>query len=1001
MKKVIFSKYSNERSREFAIRTEICEEENGKRTVRKTACYPEGKAHLERTVKWYERLEKAYEGTGISMNRCHLTEDGMEPEYVEGRTLEEELDDMLAAGRVQECICRLLEYIGAVKKAGQAQKFRVTEAFKKVFGEVLLPRDLTCGEVTDIDMVTANVVCCQNGWVHMDYEWTFDFPIPVHFVIYRILLYYLEKGKLREPLRREELYDRAGLTEQEIGQYQKMEAHFQDYLTGNRTPLRNLYESVSPGYLDFRREDQMRKAAQAASVREQDTGIEMCIDSVEETADTVYIQGWAVSRKRKTLDFHVEDGKGHRLQIMEIQRMGRRDVDALFGITDLTCLSGFCIRCRYEKEGKRENRYVVTAEDGNSSASMTIRPRELMLRHSRAGRKLLAMTGRGPEHGVKYRTPYEMGLLGETGRFRLEEQRYDSYRQAVKLTEREKKLQRQKGSEQDLPVSVVAAVKDPDLNLLKEMIISVLRQTYPGWELCLADGSSTDRTKQYLEKLCREESRVHYVRLEKEKSEADCRSAGLGMAQGEYVFFLGQEDTLEADALFELVQTAETQGKPEILYSDSDSLQREREMYEEPLFKPDFSLYLLRSMNYIGRCYAVKKSLAEEVGSFDTSCQGADDYDYLLRCCERAEQICHIPRVLWHQRCRVQEDPERLSEDWDAGKKALDHHYERCGIGAETVWGEMACTYRTRWKISGSPQISVIIPNMDHSEDLKTCIRSLQEKTTWENYEILIVENNSREKKTFACYEALQRSDERIRVLTWDGSFNYSAINNYAASQAEGEYLLFLNNDTEAISRGWMEEMLGICQQPEVGVVGAKLYYPDGTIQHAGVILGLNGIAGHLFVGQPGKETGYMGKAVVMQDLSAVTAACLMTKREVFSEIGGFDENLKVALNDVDYCLRAGKTGKHVVFTPFSRWIHYESKSRGLEDTPEKKKRYEGEVALFRDRWKHVLEKGDPFYSPSLSLTSWNCALRIPKQKKCGGEEHGIAAESRQSVWKK
>lgn len=981
MKKVIFSKYSNERSREFAIRTEICEEENGKRTVRKTACYPEGKAHIERTVSWYERLETAYKGTGVSMNRCRLTEDGIEPEYVEGYTLEEELDNMLAAGRVQECICRLLEYIGAVKKAGQVRKFRVTEEFKKVFGEVLLPQNLTCGEVTDIDMVVANAICRRGGWIHMDYEWTFDFPIPVHFVIYRILLYYLDKGALREPLRREELYARAGLTEQEIGQYQKMEAHFQDYLVGGQIPLRNLYESISPGYLNLRQEDQMRKAALATTVREQDTGIEMCIDSVEETADTVYIQGWAVSRKRRTLNFHVEDGKGHRLQIVEIQRMGRRDVDALYGITDLTCLSGFCIHCRYEKEGKRENRYVVTAEDGNSSASMTIRPKELMLRHSKAGRKLLAMTGRGPEHGVRYRTPYEMGLIGETGRFRLEEQRYDSYRKATKLTDSEKRFQRQKSTGNILQVSVVAAVKDPDLNLLKEMIVSVLRQTYTGWELCLADGSSTDRTKQYLEKLCREEKRVHYVRVESENSEADCRNAGYHMARGEYILFLGQEDTLEADALFELVQTAENQGKPEIIYSDSDSLQREQEIYEEPLFKPDYSLYLLRSMNYIGRCYAVKRSLTDEVGLFDGTFSGADDYDHLLRCCERAEQICHIPGVLWHQRVSALSDQEKIAEAWDGGKRALESHYRRLSIQAEAVWGEMTCTYRTRWKISGSPKVSVIIPNMDHSDDLKTCIRSLQEKTTWENYEILIVENNSRERKTFACYEALQKADERIRVLTWDGPFNYSAINNYAASEAQGEYLLFLNNDTEAISRGWMEEMLGICRQPEVGVVGAKLYYPDGTIQHTGVILGMNGIAGHLFVGQPGKEPGYMGKACVMQNLSAVTAACMMTKREVFSELGGFDEKLQVALNDVDYCLRSGKAGKQVVFTPFSRWIHYESKSRGLEDTPEKKKRYEGEVALFKERWKDVLEKGDPFYSPSLSLTSWNCALRIPQKK--------------------
>lgn len=983
MKKVIFSKYSNERARKFAIRTDICEEEDGSRSVRKTACYPEGQAHIERVASWYEKLEKAYEGTEISMNRCVLTEEGLVPEFLTGRTLEDELDEMLTAGRVQECICRLLEYIDAVKKAGSNELFTVTPEFTEVFGEVLLPGGLTCAKVTDIDMVIANAIVKEDGWVHMDYEWTFDFPIPVHFVIYRILMYYLENGAVREPLRKENLYERAGLTGQEMEQYRQMEAHFQDYLVGNHKPLRNLYASVSPGSEDFRMADQMKKAASAAAVRDGQTEIEMCIDSVEETADTVYLQGWAVSKKQKELTFRVEDGHGKELKIEQVQRLGRRDVNALFGITDLMYLSGFCIQCRYEKAGKRENHYVVFAENGTSSVSMKIRAQELRLRHSRVGRKLLAMTGRGPGHGVAYKTPYQMGLLGETRKFRLEEQRYDSYRKATAATEAQLKQQRQKPFVYHPLISIVAAVKNPEQALLKEMIISVLRQSYQNWELCLVDGSDNDKTEKYLKKLCEGEKRVHYSRIaEEQQSEAKCLAAGLESAKGDYLWMLGQEDTLEPGALYELTERLQEE-KADLVYTDSDTLERENGIYRDPLFKPEYSLYLLRSMNYIGRSFVVRKELAEKVGAPDGSYPGAVDYDYVLRCCEKADRICHIPKVLWHQRSAAPADStnEVLCQSWDAGKAALKNHYVRCGVDADVQWGELTCTYETKWKVEGAPLVSILIPNMDHTEDLEKCVDSVIGRTDYQNFEIIIIENNSSEAKTFACYEGLQKKYPQVRVIRWEKEFNYSAINNFGVQHAQGEYLLFLNNDTEVMNGSWLTEMLGICQQPSVGVVGAKLFYPDDTIQHAGVILGLNKIAGHLFVGQPKKDHGYMGKASVMQNLSAVTAACMMVKRSVFEEVGGFEEKLKVALNDVDFCLKVRKAGAQVVYTPHAKWYHFESKSRGQEDTPEKKQRYEGEVAFFTERWKEQFDKGDPCYSPNLSLTSWACALRIPKEQ--------------------
>lgn len=978
MKKVIFSKYSNERAREFAIRTDICVDEDQNRYVRKTACYPEGKAHIERVAGWYEPLENVYRGSGISMNRCELTEEGLIPEYLTGQTLEEELDQMLNDGNVQECVCRFLQYINAVKNAGQKDRFYVTPEFTEVFGEVCLPGNLTCAAVTDIDMVAANAIVTQDGWVHMDYEWTFDFPIPVHFVIYRILMYYLEQGALRAPLRKENLYERAGLTGQEMAQYAKMEAHFQDYLVGEHRPLRNLYASVSPGFEDFRQADQMKKATSAAAMREGKSDIEMCIDRVEETADTVYIQGWAVSRSQKYLEYAVEDGHGKQLCIVQEERLGRRDVNALFGITDPTYLSGFCIQCRYEKKGKRERCYEVIVKDQNTAVSMKVRPQELRLRHSRVGRKLLAMTGRGPEHGVAYRTPYEMGLFGETRKFREEEQRYDSYREATQLTQAEAKQQRMHTFAWQPCISIVCGIQNPERELLKEMLLSVLRQTYSNWELCLVDGSGSDEIEKYLKKLCEGEKRVHYTRTSNEVCQADALGRAMQQAKGEYLWMQQQEDLLEPDALYQLVEKLQEE-KKDLIYTDSDTVDRGETLFHDPLFKPQYSLYLLRSMNYIGRSFALKKELADSVGVPDCKYKGAEDYDYVLRCCEKAENIGHIPKVLWHQRAAKESTQESVAQSWDAGKEALQQHYHRCGVDASVCWGELTCTYETSWQIAETPLVSILIPNMDHSEDLEKCVDSVVQRTEYQNFEILIIENNSKEKATFACYERLQKKYSKVQVITWEEEFNYSAINNFAVSKAKGDYLLFLNNDTEVINGSWLNKMLGICQQPGVGVVGAKLFYPDDTIQHAGVILGLNQIAGHLFVGQPKMDAGYMGKASVMQNLSAVTAACMMVKRTVFEQVGGFEEKLKVALNDVDFCLKVGKAGYMVVYTPHAKWYHFESKSRGQEDTPEKKKRYEGEKALFCERWNEILATGDPFYSPNLSLTSWACAFRIPK----------------------
>lgn len=374
----------------------------------------------------------------------------------------------------------------------------------------------------------------------------------------------------------------------------------------------------------------------------------------------------------------------------------------------------------------------------------------------------------------------------------------------------------------------------------------------------------------------------------------------------------------------------------------------------------------------------------------DSAYDGAQDYDFVLRCCEKASCIRHIPKVLYHWRTHPQStagNPASKQYAFEAGRRAVEAHYERVGIQASVESTEMLGRYRSRFAIQGEPLVSILIPNKDQAETLKRCLDSIQEKTTYHNYEILIIENNSEEAETEAYYQELEKTascdpkllqggSPRLRILRYAGTFNYAAIHNFAVPYARGEYLVLLNNDTEIKSENWLEEMLGLCQKPETGAVGAKLYYPDGTIQHAGVVIGLCGVASHLFVGAGGDRDGYAGRLVSVQDYSAVTAACMMTKKVLWEQVGGMEEALAVAYNDIDYCLKLRQAGYHIVFTPYAELTHYESKTRGLEDTEQKRQRLQREAELFAKRWSEQLAAGDPFYNPNLSLTRTDCALR-------------------------
>ena len=374
----------------------------------------------------------------------------------------------------------------------------------------------------------------------------------------------------------------------------------------------------------------------------------------------------------------------------------------------------------------------------------------------------------------------------------------------------------------------------------------------------------------------------------------------------------------------------------------------------------------------------VRTRLAREAGGFRREFDGAQDYDFIFRCTEEAKKVLHVPEVLYHWRTHkasTADNPASKMYAFEAGKRAIEAHLARCGQEGTVSLRKDLGFYRVEYPVQGEPLVSILIPNRDQKETLEKCLNSIWEKSTYNNYEILIVENNSSSPEIFNYYREIEKRPG-VQILTWKEGFNYSAINNFGEKSAAGDYLLFLNNDVEVINPRWIEELLGNCQRKEVGIVGAKLYYPDDTIQHAGTVIGIGGIAGHAFLNMPRSRTGYLHKASLQMDLSAVTAACMMMKRQVFEQLGGFEERLSVAFNDVDLCLRTVQAGYLVVYNPEVELYHYESKSRGAEDSEEKVRRFQEEIEFMRCRWMDLLKKGDPYYNRNLTLSKWNYSLR-------------------------
>lgn len=564
----------------------------------------------------------------------------------------------------------------------------------------------------------------------------------------------------------------------------------------------------------------------------------------------------------------------------------------------------------------------------------------------------------------------------------LDKQLTKSYIERNMLSDEDALMQRQTVFPKQIKFSILVPLYNTPIKYLEEMIDSVIAQTYGDWELCLADGSDGVHTEvgTRCREYAKEDSRIVYKKLTENRGISGNTNECIAMATGDFFALFDHDDLLHPSALYEMMK-AVCEKNADFIYTDESVFQNDDIMDIIHLhFKPDYAPDNLLTNNYICHFTAFDAGLIKKVGAF-RQYDGSQDHEIILRLTDAAKNVVHIPRVLYYWRsspASVASDISAKPYVVEAGKRAVKDFLNAKGIDAEVESTKVfPVIYRIKYPLKERPLISVLIPNKDHLKDLMTCIESIRELSTYENYEIIVIENNSTQELTFRYYDYLMSLDN-VSVVRYEGNFNYSSINNFGAKYAKGEYLLLLNNDTKVITPEWMEEMLMFAQREDVGAVGAKLYYEENNIQHAGIVIGIgpSGTAGHIHYDMPKAAGGYMGKLHYVQDVSAVTGACLMVKRSLYEELGGLDEKFSVAYNDVDFCLRIREKGYLNIFTPDAELYHYESRSRGFETTEAKRIRHDREAAMFRERWAELLKKGDPYYNINCSLNSVDYTVR-------------------------
>lgn len=699
--------------------------------------------------------------------------------------------------------------------------------------------------------------------------------------------------------------------------------------------------------------------------------IEYDVDSavLENEISMITVAGWAYSNDCQQVHIAIYDDRNNLVE-SSCRHETRMDLLRSGEITEEQKFCGFRISFKCEKNKQYHIALKTSKETRVEKLELTRTSGSTMIkryaRHINAKniKKAITYVKRNGVSKLVHRLRYGSYIAQSD---------YQTWLFAQRVNEKTLQIQRKTRFAYSPKISILVATFNTKEEYLKEMIDTVVNQSYSNWELCIADGSTNDFVEKYVhEHYSNYGDKIKFQKLDQNYGISGNTNKAFEMATGDYITVYDHDDTLELDCFYEIVKALQ-EYRYDVLYTDEDKFDDSTKMYNDPNLKPDFSEDLLRSHNYITHLFIVNKEIVDEVGYYNSEFDGSQDYDYIFRCVEKANAVYHIPRILYHWRMHPEstaQNPENKMYCYDAGKRAIEAHYKRIGVEAtvEFLPKPMYGMYHTIYSTKDNPLVSILIPNYNHKAILKTCIDSLYNVNTYKNFEIVIVENNSTEKEIFDYYEELKKLHDNIQVVTYMGEFNYSRINNFGMKYTKGDYVLLLNNDTEVISPTALSEMVGCIIRPEVGAVGAKLLYEDDTVQHAGVVIGFSGYAGHVNHGINKDDYGYMVRARINCNYSAVTAACMMVKKSVFNQVGGFDKQFVVACNDVDLCLKICKEKYLIVYNAFALWHHYESKSRGYDDASQEKTwRFNKEVEKFQDKWKDVLINGDPFYN-----SNWN-----------------------------
>lgn len=703
-------------------------------------------------------------------------------------------------------------------------------------------------------------------------------------------------------------------------------------------------------------------------------GFDISFDFYYEKPGWISAGGWIFCVDPEKLKLEVLDAKGQPVKKAKIATGVRFDVERAYFVKE-EAVCGFSISIKQSPLPPMPLSLKVVS--GARSWTVPIRKGEGA---SRSWFKYL--TPSKIKHGLRYlKTNGIRPLLGKIS-FHTRAKavdfndEYNQWFRAQRTSKAELDRQRAHHFEKRPLISLIVAAYNTPIDLLEKMIDSVREQTYDNWQLCIADGSTNDKVEQYLS--AHPDPKISWCRLEDNLGISGNMNAAAALANGDYIALYDHDDFLEPDCLYEVVK-AINEKEYAFIYTDEDKYEDASGRFVGPNFKPDISPALLEATNYICHFLAVRRDVYDQVGELRSEYDGAQDFDLVLRLMDivKPEDVHHIPRILYHWRmCEGSTALNADSKKWayTAGERTLKDWLKRNHLPGKIIETGVPGHYHIRFEPQGNPLVSIIIPNKDHASDLRICVDSIMRRMHYRNFEVIVVENNSTEPETFEEYDHLKKDYANLRVLEWNHPFNYSAINNYAVKHANGDYFLFLNNDTEMINEWLLDEMVGQAQRDNVGAVGAKLYYEDGTIQHNGVIIGHSGVAGHALIGQTDASVNYRVRTT--HDVSAVTAACMLVSRKVFEEAGGFNEDLAVAYNDIDFCLRIDRLGYRIVQDPFAVAFHYESRTRGYEDSAKKKARFEKEVRKMYSLWPDELRSEDPYYNPNLDLTGITYGLR-------------------------